>query len=53
MGRETELFKSEQKMSIGDAAIFLRNVADKLEKRQIVLIQGDRIRKSNSISRTE
>jgi len=42
MGRETVLFKSEQKMSIGDAAIFLRKVADKPEKRQIILIQGDK-----------
>ena len=42
MGRETVLFKSEQKMSIEDAAVFLRNVADKLEKQQVVLIQGDK-----------
>ena len=42
MGRETVLFKSEQKMSIGDAVVFLREVADKLEKQQVILIQGDK-----------
>lgn len=42
MGKETVLFKSEQKMSIGDAVVFLRQVADKLEKQQIILIQGDK-----------
>ncbi len=42
MGKETVLFKSEQKMSIGDAVVFLREVADKLEKQQVILIQGDK-----------
>ena len=42
MGKETVLFKSEQKMSIGDAVVFLRKVADKLEKQQVILIQGDK-----------
>jgi amphi-Trp domain-containing protein len=42
MGKETVLFKSEQKMSIGDAVVFLRKVADKLEKQKVILIQGDK-----------
>ena len=42
MGKETVLFKSEQKMSIGEAVVFLRKVADKLEKQQVILIQGDK-----------
>ena len=42
MGKETVLFKSEQKMSIGDAVVFLRKVADKMEKQQVILIQGDK-----------
>ncbi|MGD8446552.1 MAG: hypothetical protein PVH37_27980 [Desulfobacterales bacterium] len=42
MGKETVLFKSEQKMSIGDAVVFLRKVVDKLEKQQVILIQKKR-----------
>lgn len=41
MGRETILFKSEEKKSTKEAADILRLIADKLEKGQITLTQSD------------
>lgn len=40
MGKEIVLFKSEEKMSAGEAAKLLRTLADKLEKGKIILSQG-------------
>lgn len=40
MGRETILFKSEEKKDIAGVAVFLRELADKLIEGRVVL-QGD------------
>lgn len=41
MGRETVLFKSEERKSLGEVAAVLRQVADKVEQGSISLGQGD------------
>jgi len=40
MGKETRLFKSEEKKSRADAAEFLRRLADKVADGRVVLSQG-------------
>ncbi|CAK8711460.1 MAG: amphi-Trp domain-containing protein [Candidatus Electrothrix sp. AW2] len=40
MGRETVLFKTEEKMTRQEAAELLRNVAKKLETGKVILQQG-------------
>lgn len=40
MGKETILFKSEEKMSSSEAAELLRTLADKVENGKLVLSQG-------------
>lgn len=40
MGNETRLFKSEERMSRGDASSFLHQLADKLAEGRVVLRQG-------------
>ncbi|MGA7277010.1 MAG: amphi-Trp domain-containing protein [Desulfocapsaceae bacterium] len=40
MGRETVLFKNEEKMSRAEAAQLLRTVADKIEQGKVVLKRG-------------
>lgn len=40
MGKETVLFKSEEKKSLGDVTNFLRELADKLDGNRVVLVQG-------------
>jgi amphi-Trp domain-containing protein len=40
MGRETILFRSEEKMESGQAAELLRTLADKVESGSVVLSQG-------------
>jgi amphi-Trp domain-containing protein len=40
MGRETILFKTEEKMSRREAASLLRQVADKLDSGKVILQQG-------------
>lgn len=40
MGKETVLFKSEEKMSNSEAADLLRTLADKVEKGKLILSQG-------------
>ena len=40
MGRETVLFKTEEKMSRGEAAELLRALADKVESGRVILQQG-------------
>ena len=42
MGKETVLFKSEEKMSNSEAAALLRSLADKIETGKVVLSQGDK-----------
>ncbi len=42
MGRETILFKSEEKMSSTEAANLLRTIADKVEKGKVTLTQGSK-----------
>ncbi len=42
MGKETVLFKSEEKMSRSEAAGLLRTLADKIEKGKVVLSRGDK-----------
>lgn len=42
MGKETVLFKSEEKMTRQDALQLLRTIADKLEKGKLTLIQGNK-----------
>ncbi len=42
MGKETVLFKSEEKMSSSEAAELLRSLADKIEKGKVVLSRGDK-----------
>ncbi|NNK56940.1 MAG: amphi-Trp domain-containing protein [Desulfofustis sp.] len=40
MGKEVVLFKSEEKMSSGQAASLLRQIADKIKAGEIVLERG-------------
>ena len=40
MGKETRLFKSEEKSSRGDVSTFLHQLADKIEQGQVILRQG-------------
>jgi amphi-Trp domain-containing protein len=40
MGKETRLFKSEERMSRPDVSAFLRQLANKLADGQVVLRQG-------------
>lgn len=40
MGRETILFKSEEKKDIHSVAQFLRDLADKLDSQKVILKQG-------------
>jgi amphi-Trp domain-containing protein len=40
MGKETTLFESEEKKDIQNVADFLRQLADKIEQKQVVLRQG-------------
>ncbi len=40
MGKETVLFKTEEKMSRSIAADLLRQIADKLDKGKVKLLQG-------------
>lgn len=40
MGRETRLFKSEERRSSWEVAAFLRELADKVESGQVTLRQG-------------
>ena len=40
MGRETVLFKTEEKMSRSQAAEMLRAIAEKIENGQVILRQG-------------
>lgn len=40
MGRETVLFKTEEKMTRNQAAEFLRAVAEKIETGKVILQQG-------------
>ncbi len=42
MGRETLLFKSEEKRDIKSVAAFLRELADKVEQQKVVLKQGNK-----------
>lgn len=41
MGRETILFKSEEKMSSASSAAILRKLADKIESGKVVLVHGN------------
>ncbi len=41
MGRETVLFRNEEKVSLKHAADFLRQLADKLDTGKVVLQQGN------------
>lgn len=40
MGKETVLFKIEEKRSVGNVADFLRQLAEKVEAQQVILQQG-------------
>ena len=40
MGKEVVLFKSEEKRSTADVAAFLRQLADRVEKGEVILCQG-------------
>ena len=42
MGKETILFKNEEKMSRKEAAALLRIIADKIDKGKITLSQGSK-----------
>jgi amphi-Trp domain-containing protein len=42
MGKETVLFKNEEKLSVAEAAGMLRTLADKLEKGKIKLRRADK-----------
>lgn len=42
MGKETILFKIEEKMDVQNVAAFLRDLADKIESRKVVLKQGQK-----------
>lgn len=41
MGKETVLFKSEEKKSLGEVTEFLRELADKLDSNKVLFIQGN------------
>lgn len=41
MGKETVLFKTEEKMSRSLAANLLRQIADKIDKGKVQLLQGE------------
>jgi amphi-Trp domain-containing protein len=41
MGVETVLFKSEERKGTGEIAAFLRQLADKVEQRSVILRRGD------------
>ena len=41
MGKETRLFKSEERMGRSDVAAFLRLLADKIVDGQVILRQGE------------
>lgn len=41
MAKEIRLFKSEERMTRGDASSFLRQLADKLAEGRVVLRQGE------------
>ena len=40
MGKEVVLFKSEEKRSTTEVAVFLRQLADRIEKQEVILRQG-------------
>jgi amphi-Trp domain-containing protein len=40
MGKETVLFKSEEKREAREVALFLRELADRVEKQEIILRKG-------------
>jgi len=40
MGKEVVLFKSEEKRSTAEVAQFLRQLADRVEKQEVILRQG-------------
>jgi amphi-Trp domain-containing protein len=40
MGNETVLFKSEERKGVGEIAAFLRQLADKVEQKSVILRQG-------------
>ena len=40
MGKEVVLFKSEEKRSTAEVATFLRQLADRVEKQEVILRQG-------------
>lgn len=42
MGKETVLFKSEEKKDLSAVTAFLRELADKLDTNKVVLIQGNK-----------
>ena len=41
MGKETVLFKSEEKKGLSDVAAFLHELAEKLADNKVILRQGD------------
>lgn len=53
MGKETILFKNEEKMSTGNAALLLRTLADKIEKGKVILEKGEKKLKLNIPSQLE
>ncbi len=42
MGKETTLFKSEEKKDIHSVAVFLRELADKIDSQKVILKQGNK-----------
>lgn len=40
MGKEVVLFKSEEKRSTAETAVFLRQLADRVEKQEVILRKG-------------
>ncbi len=53
MGRETILFKVEEKKDLSSAAAFLRDLADKVESGKVVLKQGQKVVKLKIPNRVE
>lgn len=53
MGKETVLFKTEEKMDAGSAADLLRRVAKKMDQGKVVLKQGSKEVKLKIPSRVE
>lgn len=53
MGKETILFKSEEKKSLVELTVFLRELADKLDSNKVVFIQGNQTVKVNVPSTVE